>query len=70
MPETIDVHDLPESQRTLVHEFVEFLRQKLKLKNKEQGEKEWPALSESSFAQDWENEEDAIYDNWKEHYHV
>jgi len=23
-------------------------------------------LSESSFAQDWDNEEDAVYDNWKE----
>ena len=27
-------------------------------------------LSESSFAQDWDNEEDAVYDNWKEIYGV
>ncbi len=27
-------------------------------------------LSESSFAKDWDNEEDAVYDNWKEIYGV
>lgn len=71
MLETVDVHDLPESERTFVHEFVEFLRQKLRLRNKEREEdKEWPKLTEGSFAQDWENEKDAAYDNWKERYNV
>ena len=71
MLETVNVHDLPESERTLVRDFVEFLRQKLRLRNKEREEdKEWPKLTEGSFAQDWENEKDAAYDNWMERYHV
>lgn len=31
-------------------------------------EKEWPALAATSFTGDWENEKDAIYDNWEEQY--
>jgi excisionase family DNA binding protein len=30
----------------------------------------WLKLAESSFAKDWDNEQDAIYDNWKELYGV
>ena len=30
----------------------------------------WTALSEQSFAQDWDSEEDAVYDNWRELYGV
>lgn len=30
----------------------------------------WTALSEQSFAEDWESEEDAVYDNWRELYGV
>ncbi len=71
MLETIDVHDLPEREKTLVRDFVEFLRQKLRLRNTErQEDREWPKLAEGSFAQDWENEKDGAYDNWKERYHV
>ncbi len=33
-------------------------------------EKEWPALAAASFICDWENEKDAIYDNWEEQYHI
>ena len=28
----------------------------------------WMKLSEASFAVDWDNEEDAVYDNWRELY--
>jgi excisionase family DNA binding protein len=30
----------------------------------------WAHLSESTFAKDWDNEDDAIYDNWREIYGV
>jgi len=36
----------------------------------EQRDREWGNLAMSSFANDWNNEKDAIYDNWKERYHV
>lgn len=36
----------------------------------EQRDREWGNLAMSSFANDWNNEKDAIYDNWQERYHV
>jgi len=33
-------------------------------------ETEWSLLSHQAFAEDWESEEDSIYDNWREHYGV
>ena len=30
----------------------------------------WTKLSEASFAIDWDNEKDAVYDNWRELYGV
>jgi hypothetical protein len=74
MSDIIDVHDLPEDQVKLVQEFVEFLRKKRKTKRstqeEEEKEKEWGQLAVTNFAKDWENEKDAIYDNWRQHYHV
>jgi len=26
----------------------------------------WTKLSEETFAKDWDNEKDAVYDNWRE----
>ncbi|MGH8067653.1 MAG: hypothetical protein ACRERE_20975 [Candidatus Entotheonellia bacterium] len=72
--ESIDVRDLPEDQAQLVAAFVEFLRLKLytsrtvtEAEGEEQG---WDAAAVTSFAKDWDNEQDAIYDNWKERYDV
>ena len=31
---------------------------------------EWMRLGLRSFQQDWDNEEDAIYDDWRKHYDV
>jgi hypothetical protein len=75
MTETVDVHDLPEEQASLVQEFVEFLRRrrqknKQTLKEEKEKNKEWSKLAMTSFAKDWENEKDAVYDRWREHYHV
>lgn len=33
-------------------------------------EADWMALSLSTFEGDWDNAEDAIYDNWREHYYI
>lgn len=30
----------------------------------------WSELANSSFTKDWDNKEDSIYDDWKEHYNV
>jgi len=35
----------------------------------EADEQDWASGALLSFAQDWDNPEDAIYDNWREHYH-
>ena len=51
--DTIDVRDLPEEQAQLVVAL----------------ERDWAAGADTSFAKDWENKEDAIYDTWREHYH-
>ncbi len=31
-------------------------------------ERDWAALASEAFAKDWENEKDAQYDHWEEHY--
>jgi hypothetical protein len=33
-------------------------------------EQEWQALSLAAFERDWDNEEDAIYDNWRTLYGI
>jgi hypothetical protein len=33
-------------------------------------EANWSAMSLEAFQRDWDNPEDAIYDNWREHYGV
>ncbi len=69
----IDVHDLPEEQAQLVAAFVEFLRrqrQEQAIHEALAQERDWAAGSVTSFGKDWDNEADAVYDNWQAHYHV
>lgn len=33
-------------------------------------EADWQELSLTAFAKDWDNEEDAIYDDWRTHYGI
>jgi hypothetical protein len=33
-------------------------------------ESDWQELSLTAFAADWDNPDDVIYDNWREHYGV
>lgn len=30
----------------------------------------WPHLAAASFAKDWDNDQDAVYDDWRERYRV
>jgi hypothetical protein len=71
--DNIDVHDLPEEQAQLVAAFVEFLRHQRQEQVAREAlaqERDWVAAAETSFVKDWDNDDDAIYDNWPEHYHV
>ncbi len=34
------------------------------------GDKDWQAMSLSHFQEGLDNDDDAAYDNWREHYHV
>ena len=40
------------------------------IREEEQRYKQWDSLAISGFAEDWENQKDAIYDNWEKYYHV
>ena len=40
------------------------------LTNELSDEADWSALSLSIFQKDWDNPEDAIYDDWRKHYGV
>ena len=69
----IDVHDLSENEARLIAAFVEFLRsqrQEQAIQEAQAQERDWAADAVTAFAQDWDNTEDAVYDNWREHYHV
>ena len=69
--EHIDVHDLPEDQAKLVAAFVEFLRGlQQTTQDTSTQDQDWQRASVASFADDWDNEQDAVYDNWQQHYHV
>lgn len=71
MNDTINLHDLPEEEVKLVREFVAFLKRKSEVKQASlEDESYFNTLGVESFAKDWENSQDAIYDNWKELYHI
>ena len=40
------------------------------IREEEQRDKHWGSLAISGFAEDWENQKDAIYDNGEKYYHV
>lgn len=71
MATKIDIYDLPDEEVKLVQDFVDFLKMKLSVKRLIKEEDiQWGKLAVASFAQDWDNEKDALYDNWREAYHV
>ena len=38
--------------------------------NEQSNERDWGHVPAASFAEDWENDQDAIYDRWRERYGV
>jgi hypothetical protein len=66
MNNVIDIHDLPKDDIKLLKSLVSVLRKR----KKSHEEKDWNSLAIKSFAKEWENTEDSIYDNWQELYHV
>ena len=68
MHRSIEIDDLHEDEVRILRDFVSFLKKRKKISGKE--EKEWGSLAVNNFAEDWENEKDSLYDNWKEFYHV
>ncbi len=69
MKSIIDISDLPEQDIKVIQDLIELLKNKQKSKSVNEAE-EWTHLAVSSFASDWENEKDSIYDDWQEQYHV
>lgn len=72
MGEAIDLRDLTDAEVAFVKGIVERMRQRHETTEAQEtgpkGESEWGALSAAAFAEDWDNEQDAIYDNWRERY--
>ncbi len=69
----IDVHDLSEDEARVLAAFVEFLRRRKQERGTQEAhaqDLDWAAGAVTAFARDWDNSEDAVYDNWREHYHV
>jgi len=63
----IDVQDLSPAEVMYVQKIVDDLKAKSRT---EDSDNDFAAASAGSFADDWENEKDALYDNWKERYDV
>lgn len=58
---------LDDTQAEKVLAFIEFVLAQARL---EKERHEWHLASEEAFARVWDNEHDAIYDNWRELYGV
>ena len=74
MSEAIDVRDLTEDEVATVKGIIQNMRRRhvaaqVQAANT-QAEHDWSALSVAAFAEDWDNDKDAIYDNWRELYGV
>ncbi|MBM4033241.1 MAG: hypothetical protein FJ291_15870 [Planctomycetes bacterium] len=71
MSAAIDVDDLTEAEVNLVKGFVQLLRGRhTPPAGDAERDRDWDHLSAASFAEDWDNDQDAAYDNWRERYGV
>jgi hypothetical protein len=61
-----------ETQRLAVTERLTLAKLLLEsvLADQQDADAEWSAMGLTAFQRDWDNEEDAVYDNWREHYGV
>ncbi|MDP3735625.1 MAG: hypothetical protein Q8R39_04330 [bacterium] len=72
---TIDVRDLRSDQVRLVHRVVRLLRRNRTSDDRLHtvpvaNDTAWSSLAATSFAADWDNPQDALYDNWQKIYDV
>ena len=58
------------SEGQLVAQALDMLFQLIALEDTSDTTGDWAALSEASLRRVWDNDEDAIYDNWRELYGV
>ncbi len=58
------------SEGRLVEQALAVLFQLIALEETSDTTKDWASLSEASLRRVWDNDEDAIYDNWRELYGV
>ncbi len=58
------------SEDLIVEKALNVLFELTDLLERDSGSREWSHLSETSLERVWENDEDAIYDNWKDLYGV
>jgi len=73
MADTIDLHDLSDEDVALVKGLVERLRHRRDVQTpaaEEGTERDWGHVPAVSFAEDWDNDRDAAYDQWRERYRV
>jgi len=71
MSAAIEVDDLTEEEVGLVKGFVQLLRGRHSpLAGDAEREGDWGHLPAASFAEDWDNDQDAAYDHWRERYGV
>lgn len=74
MSQPIELHDLTDEEVALVKGFVEMLRRRhaapRAAREDEDKERGWVELAVGAFAEDWDNDTDAVYDHWRERYGV
>ncbi|MBM4038682.1 MAG: hypothetical protein FJ290_09220 [Planctomycetes bacterium] len=71
MSGTIHVDDLTDEEVSLVKGFVQLLRGRHSPSASDADrEGDWGHLAAASFAEGWDNDQDATYDNWRDRYAV
>ena len=72
MTATVELHDLTDDEVALVKGFVQLLRRRhvVGSASDEERDGEWSQLPVASFADDWANDQDAAYDDWRARYGV
>lgn len=71
MDKKIDANDLSEEEVSLVRDFISLLISRHRANQQlREPEKNWADVAGLGFSNDWDNEKDAAYDEWRQRYHV
>jgi len=72
MAADINLHDLTDEDVALVRGLIQLLRRRHATASASDDgrERDWGHLPAATFAEDWNNDQDAAYDNWRERYGV